>query len=360
MNGPPKKQRNISKYNDETVRKNLSDKNNLLYLNAKDKKNVKPIQIKQNNKKFCSKIKKIKSQKSFKNINRMLTGENIKRKTSSKSLTKKEKSKDIYNFNIININLNDKEKTYDPKTSKQILNNYTSFKQAIKHDYRSICLIYYIILLSKQAVFHAFLFKSPLELFSLRLCLLIFIFSSDLALNALFYLDDKISEKYHYAKSFLLFGFSNNITIILLSTFVGFLFMTLFTNLSNSTNEIRNIFIEEEEKLMKDKKYNVSEKRKKEIIGEIKKILKKFKIKMIILIIIEFSLMLFFWYYVTVFCHVYNSTQYSWLFDSFLSILSRSIIDFLYPMGLAKLYRMAIESNVYCLYKIVLFFYSFA
>ena len=121
-----------------------------------------------------------------------------------------------------------------------------------------------------------------------------------MALNALFYLDDKISEKYHYAQSFLLFGFSNNITIILLSTLVGFLFMTLFTNLSNSTNEIRNIFIEEEEKLMKDKKYNVSEKRKREIIGEIKKILKKFKIKMIILIIIELSLMLFFWYYVTV------------------------------------------------------------
>ena len=136
--------------------------------------------------------------------------------------------------------------------------------------------------------------------------------------------------------------------------------MTLFTNLSNSTNEMRNIFREEEEKLTKNKKYNVSDKRKKEIINEIEKILTKFKIKMIILIIIEFSLMLFFWYYVTAFCHVYNSTQYSWLFDSFLSILSRSVVDFLVPMGLAKLYRMAIESNVYCLYKIALFFYSFA
>ena len=81
---------------------------------------------------------------------------------------------------------------------------------------------------------------------------------------------------------------------------------------------------------------------------------------MIVLVIIEFSLILFFWYYVTVFCHVYNRTQYSWLFDSFLSILSRSVFDFLYPLGLAKLYRMAVESNVYCLYKIALFFYSFA
>ena len=181
-----------------------------------------------------------------------------------------------------------------------------------------------------------------------------------MALNAFFYLDDKISEKYNYAKSLFSFAFSNNITVILLSTLVGFLFMTLFTNLSNSTNEIRNLFRNEEEKLIKNKKYIVTDKRKKEILNEIEKLLKKYKIKLIILIIIEFLLMLFFWYYATAFCHVYNSTQYSWLFDSFLSILSRTVIDFLLPLGLAKLYRLAVESNIKCIYKIVLFFYSFA
>ena len=136
--------------------------------------------------------------------------------------------------------------------------------------------------------------------------------------------------------------------------------MTLFTNLSNSTNEIRDVFRNEEIKLVKNKKYTVSDERKKEILNEIEKILKKYKIKIIILIVIEFLLMLFFWYYVTAFCHVYNSTQYSWLFDSFLSILSRTVIDFLFPLGLAKLYRLAVESNIKCLYRIVLFFYSFA
>ena len=194
----------------------------------------------------------------------------------------------------------------------------------------------------------------------MRFCLFIFIYSSDLALNALFYLDDKISEKYYYTKSLFLFAFSNNITVILLSTLVGFFFMTLFTNLSNSTNEIRDVFRNEEIKLVKNKKYTVSDERKKEILNEIEKILKKYKIKIIILIVIEFLLMLFFWYYVTAFCHVYNSTQYSWLFDSFLSILSRTVIDFLVPLGFAKLYRLAVEANIRCIYKIVLCFYSFA
>ena len=111
--------------------------------------------------------------------------------------------------------------------------------------------------------------------------------------------------------------------------------------------------------MIKNKKYTVTEKRKKEIYKEIKNIMKKHKIKVIILIIIEFSLFLFFWYYVTAFCHVYSSTQLSWLLDSFLSILSRLVIECLLCLLFAKLYRMAIEANTHCLYKIVLFFYSF-
>ena len=87
-----------------------------------------------------------------------------------KNNKKQTKKNNIFNFNIINIYLNKKGK-YTPQNSNQILNNY-SFEEAIKYDYRSICLIYYIILLSKQAIFHAFLYRSPLEIFSLRLCLL--------------------------------------------------------------------------------------------------------------------------------------------------------------------------------------------
>ena len=92
---------------------------------------------------------------------------------------------------------------------------------------------------------------------------------------------------------------------------------------------------------------------------EIEKILKKYKLKVIIIIIIEIIFLLFFWYYVTAFCHVYTSTQLSWLLDSFLSILSRLVIILLLCLGFAKLYRIAIESNTHCLYKFVLFFYSF-
>ena len=69
--------------------------------------------------------------------------------------------------------------------------------------------------------------------------------------------------------------------------------------------------------------------------------------------------MIFFWYYVTIFCHVYPSTQTSWLFDSFLSIASRFIIDNLICIGFAKLYRIGVESNTHCIYKFAMILYEF-
>ena len=271
-----------------------------------------------------------------------------------------EKKKNLNNFNLINIDLKlnlSKNKKYIPPDSHVILNNYT-FEEAVKYDRRELCVIFYIFALAKQVYIHTFLYRSPLELFSLRLCLMIFITSSDLALNALFYFNDNISKKYRNSKNLFLFAFSDNITVIVLSTFVGFILLTFLAKLSNSTNSIRDVFLKEEEKLKKDKKYKITEKIKSEIIMEIDKILKNYRLKVLILIIIEFSLMLFFWYFVTAFCHVYQATQISWLLDSLLSILSRAIIELLICLGLAKLYIMAVTGEVYCIYKICMFLYN--
>ena len=297
-------------------------------------------------------IKKIKYKNKNKNSSNASTEEDIQNENQDNY------NNNIINLSLININVNNPN-SFKITGSNHVLNIYT-FEEAIKYDKRSLLRIYYIYLLAKQAIFHAFLFKSPLELFPLRFCLLIFIISSDLALNALFYFDDKISEKYRYTKGLLLFAFSNNITVILLSTVIGFILLTLFTKLSNSTNEIRKVFREEEKKIKNNKKYVVTENRKIEIFKEIELILKRYKIKVIIFIVIELILMLFFWYYVTAFCHVYPSTQKSWLWDSFLSILSRIIMDLLFCLGFAKLYRIGVESNINCLYKISIFFYSFS
>ena len=281
----------------------------------------------------------------------------------NKIFTKKTKriieDDDYNNFGIIKINLDLDKKSYMPKDSNQSLLNYT-FDEAVRYDRRNIIRVFYIYLLSKQIIFRTFLQKSPLEIFPIRLTLFIFMLSCDLALNALFYFNDNISKKYHYASNIFLFAFSNNITIILYSTLVSYFILTLLSKLSNSSSAIRNIFQKEEEKIKKAKKYTTKEQTKKNIFYEVENVLKKFKIKIFILLLIETIFILFFWYFVTAFCDVYSSTQTSWLLDTFLAILSRFVLEIIFGFLFAKLYRISVASNCETLYKILICIYDFS
>ena len=351
MDFPPKKKNGL-KYESPSINKLKNSRKDIISYNNNNESNKEKKNKKKSKKQiYKSKSKKINTKKS-KTISFLSTGENVENKNNKKE-------KDNFNLNLITINLNNYNIiNVSNSKSNNILNIY-SFNEAKKKDYRSLLKIMYIYLLTKQAIFHAFLYRSSLELFTLRLCLLIFIISNDFALNALFYFDDKISEKYRYKKNIILFALTKNVTIILLSTFIGFVILTLFTYLSNTTNSIREVFQKEEEKIKENKKYKVSDKRKKEIQGKIENILKKYQIKIIINIIIQEFLLLFFWYYVTIFCHVYSSTQLSWIIDSILTMIFRIIIDVILCLFFAKLYGVAISTDIYWIYKVSMFFYSF-
>ena len=184
--------------------------------------------------------------------------------------------------------------------------------------------------------------------------------SCDLALNALFYFNDNISKKYHNASNLFLFTFNNNITIIIYSTLISYFILTLLSKLSNSSNAIRNIFRNEEYKMKKNKNYTYNEKIKIKLFYNLENILKKFKLKIFILIFIEIISILFFWYFVTAFCHVYSSTQTSWILDSFLAILSRFILEIIFGFLFAKLYCIAVASNIKTFYDILLCIYNFS
>ena len=309
------------------------------------------------------KTKKNKSRNYKKTVDGINTnkGDQISKSGLLTKNTKTEETKTKeFQLNLININIKDlKNQTCIPQESKHILNIY-NFEEAKKYDKRKILDIYYIFLIAKQSIMHAFFYKSPLEPLPLRLSLLKFIFGCDLALNAIFYTDSQIYKKYKSLKNMLLLAFTNNLYIIFISFLIGFVLLTIFMHLNNTTNEIRRLFLEEENKIKKDSKYKVSLQRKKEIINQIKIIIKKFKIKVIIFYIFEFLFMIFFWYYTTIFCYIYNKTQLSWLLDSLLTIFIRIILDFIVNLILALLYTTSISSNINCLYSTMVFIYCFS
>ena len=80
--------------------------------------------------------------------------------------------------------------------------------------------------------------------------------------------------------------------------------------------------------------------------------------KIVIFIIFEFSIMLFFYYFVTAFCAVYKKTQISWLVDFFSSFLMSLLGEICLSLLLTVLYTISISYKIKIIYKIALFFYN--
>ena len=193
----------------------------------------------------------------------------------------------------------------------------------------------------------------------MKIFVFIFFISTNFAFNAFFYFNKNVSKKYRYKDGLFFFTFGNNLNIIIFSTLVGFVLFTIFSKLIHSSNNIREVFKNEENKLKSDKNYIVSEERKEQIQNEIKEILIKFKKKIIVFFVLEIIIMLFYWYYVTAFCHVYSNTQISWILDSSLSIIFAFLTYCVLCLGYSKIYRISVDGNVKCLYRFVMFLYNF-
>jgi hypothetical protein len=237
--------------------------------------------------------------------------------------------------------------------------NIYNYDEAIIYEQRSYLRIFFIYLISKENLLNLIFFNPPLELKPLRFCIFIFNYTCDLALNALFYLSQNISDKYHYSgPNRIFFSLINNLTKSIASTIVGYILLFIFTSLSQSRDTIIKIFRTQDNLLKKDKTYKVDDETKIKISNEIEKILKCLKIKIICFVIFELLLSLFFFYYVTAFCHVYNSTQTSWLLDSLTSYGISLLTAFAVSFFMSIIYEIAINCKCKILYKITIFIYN--
>ena len=126
----------------------------------------------------------------------------------------------------------------------------------------------------------------------------------------------------------------------------------------NSRRDFENVFKEEEDKLRKDKGYKVNKKRKINIILQIRHICLRLKNKIIIFFILEFLIMLLYFYFVTAFCDVYKKTQISWICDFFTSFLFSFFTEVFGAWILAIFYNISIRYEINFIYRIVIFIYN--
>ena len=256
---------------------------------------------------------------------------------------------------LIQIDANNSPDNEKPHESNYILNNY-DYETAIKYESRTFWRILYIVMISKDNILNTFILKSPLESEPLRICLLIFVYTSDLALNTLFYFSDNISDKYHYTGKYLYwYTLFNNILISVISTILSMILNGILNLMADSKDDMEEEFKEEEKKLREDPKYKVSEERKAEILKKINKCLKKLKIKMTFFVIVDFIILLFFFYFVTAFCEVYKNTQTSWISDAVVSIIISFPIELAIALVITIIYFLSIKYKWKYVYKLAMF-----
>ena len=93
------------------------------------------------------------------------------------------------------------------------------------------------------------------------------------------------------------------------------------------------------------------------IIQKLQKIYKNLKIKIILYIFLEFSLLLFFFYYVTGFCIVFKKSQIDWLLDSLISIFLFIILKLLISFIISIFYLVSLQYKIKIIYNIVISLY---
>ena len=112
------------------------------------------------------------------------------------------------------------------------------------------------------------------------------------------------------------------------------------------------------EKLRKNKDYKVNKKTKKKILDNLIHNFNKLKCKIIIFFISEFTIMMFFYFFVTAFCEVYKSTQINWIEDFFSSFVISYAAGILEAFILAIFYFISLKFRSKVIYKVTIFIYN--
>ena len=152
----------------------------------------------------------------------------------------------------------------------------------------------------------------------------------NITINALFFSDDTMHKIYEEKGKF---PFLYQLPEMIYSSIISQILTSILQLLALSEDVIMEF--------KNNKKVNDINERKSKLI-------KKLLIKFILYFIIGTILLLMFWYYISMFCNIYENTQINLLNDTLISFG----MSLLYPFGI----YFYVEGNLKPLYKILLLF----
>ena len=190
--------------------------------------------------------------------------------------------------------------------------NNLPYKLALIYDKRKYCEYYISLLKTKHLFIFTFLYNDDYNSKIIKINLFFINFIMDYAVNGLFFNDETMHKIYEDQGSFnFIYQLPQTIYSSLISTFL---------------TKILELLALTEDNIIKFK----SNKNKISLNKRIAGLKKNLNIKIIIYFIFSFILLLFFWYYLSIFGAVYKNTQYHLIKDTIISFS----LSLLYPFGI--------------------------
>ena len=177
--------------------------------------------------------------------------------------------------------------------------NTLLYETALKDDKRTFCQYYNSLLKRRHMLIFIFFTNDDYNSKIIKISLFLFSFSLDYAVNALFFVDSSMHKILVNEGNF---DFNYELPKIIYSFIISKCIYTLIEYLSLSEKNVLEI-----KNRLKNKRENAF------------KILKCLNIKFVLYFILNFTLLIFFWYYLSCFCAVYKNTQIHLISDTLIS-----------------------------------------
>ena len=297
----------------EQKKENFNNLKNKIFPPGPKKRKTK---FKINNKKNDSTKKSLKKNYISKNKYSKFT-ESMRKNTSSyrkkSQVNFLRKNKTIKNISsLVVYNKNKKNKKEKKIKYSEFELDDLEYLEAVKYDKRTFFEFFCCLVKREHIIVFTFIYCNDLNLLCIKLSLFVFSVSLDFTTNVLFFTDDSMHK---IALDYGKYNFISQIPQIIYSTIISEVFDVFFKFLSLSEKEI-----------YETKKF----KNLTKAVKQIKKLMKRIKMKFFFFYTISFLLMLFFCYFISAFCAVYKNTQIILLNDSSISFL----ISLIYPFAL--------------------------
>ena len=215
------------------------------------------------------------------------------------------KVKETENTNRYMLNIENKEEIIEKLKKIMEYNdkemNEFSYEQALKYDKRNYIQYYFSLLKTKYILIFSFYTSNDYNSKIIKIDLFFVGFVINYAINALFFNDDNIHKIYEDHGTF---DILYQLPQIIYSYLISYLFDFLLNLLALSEDDIIEF-----KKIRKITNINKT----------VKELKNKLNIKFCLYFIISMLFLLFFWYYLSIFCAVYRNTQYHLLKDTLIS-----------------------------------------